>query len=65
MEPWIKTLQKSNSMSNWKDWSEHQANTEVCEKDGKYYLKGNPKLLYDSYEEAKKSSDFWRKLIVF
>jgi hypothetical protein len=51
-------------MSNWKDWSEHQANTEVCEKDGKYYLKGNPKLLYDSYEEAKKSSDFWRNLIV-
>ena len=52
-------------MSNWKDWSEHQANTEVCEKDGKYYLKGNPKFLYDSYEEAKKSSDFWRNLIVF
>lgn len=49
-------------MEAWQAWRDK---TEVREKDGKYYLKGIPKLIYDTFEEAKEVSETLRDMIVF
>ena len=51
-------------MSSMKDWQDLQERTEVCEKDGKYYLKGYPERCFYSYEDACKASKQIRNLIV-
>ena len=51
-------------MSSMKAWQDLQERTEVCEKDGKYYLKGHPERLYCNYEEARNASKLIRDLIV-
>lgn len=52
-------------MSNRKDWQKFQSDTEICEKNEKYYLKSHPEYLYNSYEEAKEASDFLRSVVAF
>ena len=52
-------------MSNWKDWDELRNSTEVCEKNGKYYLKAHPERLYETHEEASQISKGIRDMIVF
>ncbi len=51
-------------MSSMEDWKDLQKRTEVCKKDGKYYLKGHPERLFYSYEEARNASKLIRDLIV-
>lgn len=52
-------------MCSMEAWQKHRNNTEVCEKDGKHFLKAHPEILYESYEEAHEVSERLRNLIVF
>lgn len=39
--------------------------TEVCEKDGMYYLRNSLNQVFYAYEEAKECSDFPREIVTF
>lgn len=52
-------------MCSMEAWKRHLDDTEVCEKNGQYYLKTTPEKLYGSYEEAHEYSEFLRNIIIF